>query len=59
MEYNPILAPISQKIELSLLKLSIHSNVSGSFEKKVFTLHSVNWFGIKKFIFFSRIESSL
>ena len=32
IENKPMFEPISQKIMLSLLKLSIHSNVPGSFE---------------------------
>ena len=56
-EYNPILAPISQKIIfslLSLLKLSIHSIVSGSFERIVSTRHLIIEFGVK-ISFFSLI----
>lgn len=51
-----MLAPMSQKMNLLFaLKLFIHSSVSGSFKKKVSTLHSVNLLGIKKEISFSNI----
>ena len=51
IEYKPMLDPISQKTISIIFKLSIHSKVSGSLVKKVFTLYVVNSLGIKKFLY--------
>ena len=49
-EYKPMFEPISQKINFLslLLKLLIQSNVSGSFVKRVSTLHFASSVGTKK-----------